>query len=179
VCLGTVGFGFRVWLSERKMSPILGSSRRYFSRFYSYYFMIDLATLFTIQPLFIIAVGSFPLMCICVCDDVKITYRFIKKMKVDPSLKPFFPFLLMDRLTLHLPIWTLGLYYWVVGPKVFYPFLNPVYVCVCFLLIMVPFLMLDPRWPKRTLAAQIIFYGTIASHIIYVIYYWGEFTLVF
>jgi hypothetical protein len=171
---GILGLYIRIWISKKKISPILGSSKRYFSRYLSCYFWVDMITLFTLEPLFIITFGSLPLLYLCIGADIKFMVRFIRKIKEDANLKQYLPYVIYDRLTLHLPLLLLSNYYWIIGVKTFHAEIAWYSFILAYFLFLIPFLLFDPRWPERRLDGVIMFYGSFILFLLCMMFYWGH-----
>ena len=62
--LGVVGFVLRIWLTEFRLTAILGDERRFNSRFLSLYGFVALIFDMQVESLNLVIVGALPMMLI-------------------------------------------------------------------------------------------------------------------
>jgi hypothetical protein len=160
VILGCVGFLLRLWLTNFRLSTILGDERRFNSRLLTQYGFIALIFNLEVDPLNLVIVGALPMMVIMLFRyDLPFFLKLVQGKSIitphmRPDVVPLPPktklWLVVERLTLHLPIIFIGGPWYAVGLKsVVFPDLQVVSFVITVLLVFGPFLLLDPRIRKK------------------------------
>jgi len=160
VILGVCGFVLRIWLTDFRLSALLGNERRFNSRLLTLYGFVALIFDLQVEPLNLVIVGALPMMLIMLFRyDAPFFLKLVQRKPLitahTPTTElPFSPttnfWLIMERLTLHLPIILIGLPWYRAGLKaVVFQDLQVSSFLITIGLIFVPFLLLDPRIRKK------------------------------
>ncbi|MHA1745015.1 MAG: hypothetical protein ACTSWW_03380 [Promethearchaeota archaeon] len=158
--LGVVGFALRIWLTEFRLVTILGEERHFNSRLLTSYGFTALIFDLQVESLNLVIVGTLPMMLIMLFRyDAPFFFKLVQRKPLitvhTPTTElPFSPatnlWLIIERLTLHLPIIFIGLpWYWAGLKAVVFPNLQISSFFITIGLIFVPFLLLDPRIRKK------------------------------
>jgi hypothetical protein len=156
--LGIIFLLLRIYLIEFRMVNLLKTERRYFSRTSSYLLAGLLITEFkslTLKLSLFLSIGPFTF--IFLLTDVPFFENFGQIMlKNKISNKADQMLLFIERITLHFPIILTGYILLFNNPNYFfveYGFWPFIY---SFLILVVPFLVLDPRWKDGSILGRII-----------------------
>jgi hypothetical protein len=148
--LGLVGLIFRVWLCEIKLREELEFRRRYLSRFVNYYLFIDILCAFQNPSFNAIVIVCFPVMIVTAIWDI----NFFMNLKKREYFIKNHGWLLLERITLHLPILIVGLYLFFHITE-YLP--NTIFSWIWgILLVYIPFFLLDERWTSKYYYPQAI-----------------------
>ncbi len=158
--LGVVGFALRIWLTEFRLTAILGDERHFNSRLLTLYGFATLIFDLQVEPLNLVLVGALPMMFLMFFRyDVPFFLKLVQRKPLitahTPTTElPFSPatnfWLIIERLTLHLPIIFIGLPWYRAGLKaVVFPNLQISSFFITIGLVFGPFLLLDPRIRKK------------------------------
>lgn len=145
ITLGIVFLLFRLWLVEHKLVGELQFRRRYLSRFMNYYAGIALAFGLTIQTLNIIVLISFPILVVTVGWDINF-YRFFQTRDYWKKNRRW---ILVERLTLHPPVFLLGLAMILIDAQFYFRTPSLHYIVLSAILLYIPFFIFDARWRTR------------------------------
>ena len=152
--IGFVFLLFRLWLVEVKLQSVLGDERRYISRFLSYYFAFAMIYNFQNITFNLILVATVPIGLISILEWDRNFFR--KRLRVVPEYQPVLPWMIIERITLHVPMVITGIIFYFTGLKnfVFYGidptiFERIVGLIYGTLLVVLPLIILDIRWTKK------------------------------
>ncbi|MHA1886426.1 MAG: hypothetical protein ACTSX0_00210 [Promethearchaeota archaeon] len=172
--IGAIGFLFRFWLVELKLDQDLNHKRGHTSRFINYYFLIAMITDFGNNLFTLISVVSAPAM---VMAFFFFDFPFYFKDCLHPMKKK--GWLILERLTLHPPVFIYAIYFYATQTlKFFFDLYNLSNLVISLVLVLIPLFVIDPRvvkredWPRGLfmvlgaiidVAGNLIFYSEVAK----------------
>jgi len=145
IIFGVAFLIFRVWLVEFRLVDELQFRRHYLSRFMNYYAGLALVFGLTIDVLNIIVIISFPILVVTVGWDINF-YRNFKNRAYWTKNKRL---MLLERLTLHPPVFLLGLFMILAGAQSYICPPNLSIIGLAAILLYIPFFLFDDRWRKK------------------------------
>ena len=166
---GVMALLFRVWLTEVKLRDILGTKRRHLSRFCNYFFLLAMILSFQNSVFLLITVFSAPAMLISFfIFDVPFLKHDV------PRFTPYRGWLIIERLTVHIPIAIYGFYFYLTFDLIkYFQMLTIVNFGFGIAFTATALLMFDPRirkredWPRGpTLLAMV---ASIIGNLVYCI----------
>ncbi|TFG34863.1 hypothetical protein EU527_01435 [Candidatus Thorarchaeota archaeon] len=143
--LGIVFLLFRIWLVEFRLVDELQFRRHYLSRFMNYYAGLALSFGLTINILNIIVIISFPILVVTVGWDI----NFYRNFRIRTYWTKNKRWMLLERLTLHPPVFLLGLLMIIVGAQSYIRPSNLLFIGLAAILLYIPFFLFDVRWRER------------------------------
>lgn len=145
ISLGFMFLVFRIWLVEYKLVNELQFRRRYLSRFMNYYAGLSLIFALTVDFLNIIVIISFPILAVTVGWDINF-YRSFRSRTYWTKYKRW---MLLERLTLHPPVFLLGLLMIIYGAQAYIRPANLLFIGLSAILLYIPFFLFDVRWREK------------------------------
>ncbi len=136
---------FRLWLVEVKLPDELQFRRRYLSRVINYYTALALAFSLSSVVLNLIVMISFPILLVTTSWDIKFYRRFRSRDYWKKNRR----WVLLESLTLHPPVFGVGLAMILVGAEPLIRAPNLLFILAAAVLMYVPFFLFDARWTDR------------------------------
>ncbi len=156
ILVGIFGIIFRIWLTEIKLKEQLKYERFFLSRFLVLYCFGAMMLNFKLEVFNLIVTASFPMMFLCIfIFDIPFFYKIKHGESVLPQGGQYSPekidiWVILEKITLHIPIVILGLYFYSQGLKtVVFPSLKISTFVIVLFLVFIPFIFIDPRILKK------------------------------
>ncbi len=153
---GIIGLFFRIWVNEIKLKQQLKYERHFTSRFLAEYLFIAMIFSFENDTMNLIVACSYPMMAICIfVFDIPFFVKLGQNKSVLPEGGEFNPekvdvWVILERLTLHIPIVIVGSIWYPQGLKVaIFPDLKVVSMIIALVLVFGIFIFVDPRIRKK------------------------------
>ncbi|MBD3353823.1 MAG: hypothetical protein GF364_20240 [Candidatus Lokiarchaeota archaeon] len=136
---------FRVWLTQDKLREELQFRRLYLSRVVNFHTFMAMTLSFENHIFNQIVMTCWPVMILTSVWD----YNFFKNFKKRPYWRKNKGWLLVERLTLHIPILVIGGVMYLQGFEKWFPRnLSFFPAIVGMFLVFIPFFLMDERWTK-------------------------------
>ena len=149
--IGVLLLIYRVWVTEIKLRPYLGFRNRFFSRITAYYYAIGVIFSFQIMAINALVISSvFSFGSIFLFFDIPFFFNVKKEMALFPNISKIDTFwLLTERVTLHIPIISTGI--WMMFDFTKYVNFSQGFIPLIIgtLLFYIPFFGIDARWKEK------------------------------
>lgn len=167
--IGGIFFLFRLWLIFFKLTDELQFRRLYISRFYSLYFALAITMEFRDPTFNALIIGAVPMMLISFVGwDLPFYQKFVSRTYWTKN----HGWLLVERLSMHLPILICGIWMYVTDFHNYVPHSAGVLPFVLSaILLFLPFFLMDERWTSKYIAptGKSLLFGAIACYLGFVI----------
>ncbi|WP_371805156.1 hypothetical protein [Candidatus Lokiarchaeum ossiferum] len=156
VIFGCLGLIFRIWVNEIKLKKQLKYERHFTSRFLAEYFFIAMIFSFQNDALNLVVACTYPMMVICIfVFDIPFFIKLKQNKSVLPGGGEFSPekvdlWVILERLTLHIPIVVVGSIWYPQGLKsAIFPNLGIGSMIFALIMVYGIFIFVDPRIGKK------------------------------
>ncbi|MHA1520896.1 MAG: hypothetical protein ACTSRK_12000 [Promethearchaeota archaeon] len=142
---GAMALLFRLWLCEFKLKKDLGGKRSHTSRFINYYFLIAMCLDFQNNLMTLLTILTAPAMVMAfLFFDIPFYIQDCRRPMENKG------WLIIERLTLHPPVFLYAVYFYAFQTRLFYfeLFTIPNLIFSMFLVV-IPMFFLDPRVTKK------------------------------
>ncbi|MHA1612572.1 MAG: hypothetical protein ACTSVZ_09015 [Promethearchaeota archaeon] len=142
---GAMALVFRLWLCEFKLKKDLGGKRGHTSRFINYYFLIAMCLDFQNNLMTLLTIVTAPAMVMAfLFFDIPFYIQDCRRPMENKG------WLIIERLTLHPPVFLYAVYFYAFQTRLFYfeLFTIPNLIFSMFLVV-IPMFFLDPRVTKK------------------------------